>query len=530
MVFKFHFQRWLWRSTLIAIIIAMSPSDARADRAEALRALNTAKRLHSEGSYFRSARYAFAATEADGKLQAEAYSWITLGLVDAGLYQTASYFFIRTLQSGDRRATQRVLDRAEELILNVGGDLFRKYMIRHTFMSDYNESNRNSFLYSLGKDYLFKKKEKQAIQALSRITSSSGLWPFALQMRATAYALMGNPNQALSDFQECVQRSQHVSIRNTQLPSEVSQLVKEQNESMILELKHRCQAGVARVYFEKGQYADADRAYDEIDKESFVWADVIFEQAWNAFEKREYNRTLGKLISYQSQSLSFVFNPEVDVLRALSYLRLCYYNETNQIINRFNRKYEKIGVEVKRFVEANSKNLTRFYERGKSALYAPLHSTDDFNRMLNRFVRGTYFQNLVLSEKAVQAEWRAAQRFAVSEPGLPSVRRGFPAFLKVVLSWRNKTIRLLGGTFVKNSLLDYHSQLITAFENSAFIKLEMLKQAKQRLVNKRPQSSEKEKTYYSTRRENQLYWDFNGEFWLDEIGDYVFGLESSCGA
>ena len=31
-----------------------------------------------------------------------------------------------------------------------------------------------------------------------------------------------------------------------------------------------------------------------------------------------------------------------------------------------------------------------------------------------------------------------------------------------------------------------------------------------------------------SRRDDQYYWSFNGEFWNDELGDYVFGLESQC--
>jgi hypothetical protein len=31
------------------------------------------------------------------------------------------------------------------------------------------------------------------------------------------------------------------------------------------------------------------------------------------------------------------------------------------------------------------------------------------------------------------------------------------------------------------------------------------------------------------RRDDQLWWSFNGEFWTDELGDYVFALESECG-
>ena len=33
---------------------------------------------------------------------------------------------------------------------------------------------------------------------------------------------------------------------------------------------------------------------------------------------------------------------------------------------------------------------------------------------------------------------------------------------------------------------------------------------------------------YIQRNEKQYFWNFNGEFWADELGDYVFALKSEC--
>jgi Flp pilus assembly protein TadD len=60
--------------------------------------LAQARTLYREGSYFSAARYAFSATTGESdRADAEAYSWVMLGLARAGLYQAASYFFIWTL-------------------------------------------------------------------------------------------------------------------------------------------------------------------------------------------------------------------------------------------------------------------------------------------------------------------------------------------------------------------------------------------------------------------------------------------------
>jgi cytoplasmic iron level regulating protein YaaA (DUF328/UPF0246 family) len=87
--------------------------------------------------------------------------------------------------------------------------------------------------------------------------------------------------------------------------------------------------------------------------------------------------------------------------------------------------------------------------------------------------------------------------------------------------------------FVKNSLIDYHSQLISNFEKMAFIKLEMLKRAKDQLVYKNSPHKNGLRDWGNEkphRQDYQYYWSFNGEFWNDELGDYVFGLESQCGS
>ena len=87
---------------------------------------------------------------------------------------------------------------------------------------------------------------------------------------------------------------------------------------------------------------------------------------------------------------------------------------------------------------------------------------------------------------------------------------------------------------MKNSLIDHHSVLVADFEKISFIRLEMLSRAKDKLIRKTQNATaeEQERTrgvVRPTRKDNQMFWTFNGEFWNDELGDYIFGLESECG-
>lgn len=520
------------RKSLLALVMLFTCA-GQAFSAEQGVYLANARALYHEGQYFRSARYAFASIETNPETKSEAYSWIALGLSKAHLYNAATYFFIRTLQTGNNAAIRRVLTETQELFVRVGPDLLRKYLVRHTKYEDYDARNRAAFLYSLGKDALLAHDEALSIGYLNGIQSSSALWPFALELKATAHSILGESDKAVTDFKACVEDAGELT-RGLDSRS----FLFRQSLSDAEDLRARCMAGVARSYYEQNKFDDADRAYDRIQKSSLVWPDILFEQAWNAFARQEYNRTLGKLVSYKSPALSFVFNPEIDVLRAQSYLALCLYSDANDVINEFNGRYNRIGEEVKQFVESHANDLEAFYSEGHQALSGSIYINQNMRPMLNQFVRGPYFTSLVHNEIEIASELEGIRRFAVTNMGgraqASDPGRGFPGFLNQVLDWRKKSVHILGGMFVKNSLIDYHSQLVGNFEKMAFIKLEMLKRAKDQLIYKnQPALAHAGERGWGNqtphRKDYQYYWSFNGEFWNDEIGDYVFGLESQCG-
>jgi tetratricopeptide (TPR) repeat protein len=507
----------------LAIGLALA-SPALGDTPTPAQYLHDADTLYARGQYFESARYAFAAAEENDSAHAEAYARITLSLAKAGLPNSASYFFIRTLQSGDKTQIRRVLTGTEDLIAHVGGDLLRPYLIEYTKYEDYDLVNRSAYLYSLGKDALLRDALSDAVGYFSAISQRSQLYPYALQLRATAYAILKKDQQALGDFKACQDRAFDPLEA---LPDRAQDSKKRQAAREGDDLHSRCVAGEARTLYQMGRFDEAERVYDRIPKASFVWPDILFEQAWNAFGKQEYNRTLGKLVTYKSPALKFVYNSEVDVLRAQSYFALCLYSDVNGVVNEFHGKYDNLARDIKGFVEANRDHVTAFYDFGRDALKSSLYSQDLKFRMANRFVRSPYFQNLVASEREINREALGVRSFASLRGGTPG--RGFAGFLEHVLGWRIKVIRMLGGSFIRNSLIDYHDALIADLEKMGFIKIEMLRRAKDAIL-KRP-SPGMDRAWGNiepSRRDDQYYWTFNGEFWNDELGDYVFGLESQC--
>jgi hypothetical protein len=63
------------------------------------------------------------------------------------------------------------------------------------------------------------------------------------------------------------------------------------------------------------------------------------------------------------------------------------------------------------------------------------------------------------------------------------------------------------------------------------LKLELLSKKRDDLYSSEAKESEKRNRGNESninQKSNQYFFDFNGSFWADELGDYSFGLSSQC--
>jgi tetratricopeptide (TPR) repeat protein len=501
------------------------------------------RRAFESGQYFTAARIAYndAHRSALASEKAMSYAWATESLVHAGLDQAAVYFFIRTLQFQDRAASRRVLELTSFFIDRAGPDLLKKFLFKYTRPEDYSPGARNAYHLARAKDRLLHGDYAAAIESAGRVQPGHSLHPLAMQIRGSAELMSNKPREALRDFEICEgaagQRSPagpgtiEERLRREQ-PGAVTAKWIELMKNAGSDLRARCIANQARVLYELGRFEEADRMYGRIPKSSFVWTDTLFEHAWNSYAREEYNRALGKLVSYRSPILRFSFNSEVDVLMAQSYLALCLYDDAARIVSDFNTRAGPLAVEVKGFVSRNPDDARPFFALGREALKDRLHSDRLLHRFLNRFVRSPYFEALSLSQDRVLSEKIAIERLDGAKPGASTgTKSGFPGFLNEALDWRTRTIQALGGTFVRNSMVDYHQVLISDLEKMQFMKIDILSRQKERLMAPESALASERRRGNRTpvRRDDQHLWSFNGEFWNDELGDYVFALDSECG-
>lgn len=482
-------------------------------------------KFEKRSQYYQAARYYFQALQRarTENQKAFAYASISNALVAQGLHQAASYFFLKALASGNDRIIRQALQGTQVLIDNVGGVLFKKYALKYTKEDQYPQGQRDYFLYFLAQEHLLNQRPNDVIRVVNGMDDNFANYPEALFLRGTAQLMIGYPEGGVNDFKACAKIA------------DSSKYTKGDTDSEIREMRNRCIAGVARGYYQAKDYVSADNWYEQVEIQSMVWPQIQYERAWTAIARGDYNRALGRLVTYKSPGLAWFHESEVEMLRAISFLQMCIYDDVEKESKDFMAKYGKVGQDMKAILDqsksGSNTSTIRMFQRGLEAMNNKVQSEDPMHQVMNRFVRSPYFVALAQTGGKVRKEFNYLN--GIGDAG----RRGLGGFLRDILSWRWQTAQEAGGIFVRDRLSTEYKTLLANVSTIDIVKLEMLRRSRSQVEQMSKNLNEGQDVWGNKKRgslgrppvgNNQYFWDFNGEFWADELGDYTFAMRPEC--
>jgi tetratricopeptide (TPR) repeat protein len=483
--------------------------------------------LYRQGRYYESARYFFQAAlrRVSAEQKAVAYARVANALTMQGMYESASYFYLKAIGSGFDEAIPIALQSTQKLVENLGGGMFKKYILKYTRLDQYPADQKDYYLYYLSLEHLLDNRAGGALNSAMKIGQDFAYYPQVLFVRGTAKLMLNRVQEGVEDFTRCTEMVNSMKYKYYHA-GKSTQYERE-------DLYNRCLAGVARGHYQGRNYAEADRWYSKIKIESVVWPQVLYERAWNFVAQGEYNRALGKLVTYKAPVLEWFMDSEVELLRTLSYLQMCLYGDVNSEVNYFVKRYAQLGLEVKTMLEdtqnGTQEDFNKLYALGINSLRRGTFSKDRMTQFMNRFIRAPYFARISQTDVSTERELEYLKDQRNSN------KLGLGGFLVEVLAWRRLMARKLGGAFIRERLDTEYRALLKNVQTIDIIKLEMLRRAKRKVENNFVNETSDEfgnpKRGSLGRpkvRDDQYFWDFNGEFWIDELGDYVFALRPEC--
>jgi len=369
------------------------------------------------------------------------------------------------------------------------------------------KSKSPNIRYILAKRLLHNEKYVEALNVLGEVTPDHPSSPFIYNIRATILSSLGKNSESIGQFKECIKESE----------SQSAEVKGWHHKEQLIVNKDSCLAGIARAHFAAGDYKQAELSYLDISKDSFVWPEILYEEAWTSYYLNNFNRTLGKLVSYKAPVFDFIFKPEIDVLNAMSYMKMCLFEDAKKSADSFYEEYLNPARELRALVLKNGKDYRYYYELMADHESGKLAAQPIVDRVLKSIRKDSAYIEIKGSISGAVAELNAVK----GRTGSASLISN----LKVVVDDYRKIL----GSYVRSGMVSKYAELYSAFQYMSYIKLETLAQRKERLYHSEDVPGKKRgDVKYIERNDKQYFWTFNGEFWADELGDYVFALRSEC--
>ncbi len=251
---------------------------------------------------------------------------------------------------------------------------------------------------------------------------------------------------------------------------------------------------LARLYYETGEFAVADRLYREIETPIIDQARHLLERAWVHYRMGRPETAMGYLYAFRAPAYKSFFTPEYYILKSFIYKSVCHYEKALQVIQEFDRHYGTA--------------LTAIHTRARINNNPTLLSV-----IINLEHIKAAWEFLTLLEKEHQ------QVAAISDPDMRDyLDRIYMLQITKTKSDFKKSVRIAYEEMADDLLKYEEESHLVAYE----IGLDMVQRVQQyhyREQNGNPTHPNRDRT---------IVYPFQGEFWSHELDDYQVTLVDKC--
>jgi hypothetical protein len=398
------------------------------------------------------------------------------------------------------------LKRLEDLLYYTGIELLEDY--DSSLLMKYPTSSTR---FILARQALQQKRYKQALELFSKIHPDHRYYPEGKLLEAQVYDQTNKTKERGEAYDACQASAEK------QEGSAKTEKIKRYYR-MVYEI---CLVNKARHYFKIEEYKESLDAYNKIPKESYKWPYLLLEKAWVYYQMGDYNRALGLLTTYKSPLLDTYFFPEAEYLAALSYFRLCLYEDSLTIINQFYQVYRPRFQQLDAVLKKNRNSQNYFY----NLMFKPgdeLKNQEEFvKQIMTRMKKQTRFS---LDFNAIYKINQEMKRLEQNEK--PAIKAKLIPHLSEV---KDNMVSKINYN-AKTDIFQFLDSIPFLSQELFKLNLEIISRKKDLVYSNKKLIADRSRGDLSNvkRDKFEYFWTFQGAFWADELGDYSMGLKSNC--
>jgi tetratricopeptide (TPR) repeat protein len=431
-------------------------------------------------------------------------------LMELKMYQVAAFQFVDVIRKGGSKYVKQAIEKLTFAADALGDDTMLNYAISKVQLENFPAQNRDIIYYRLGEIKMKNNKFGEAADLFSKVAGGS------------RYHSQSQFNRGLA-FLEANRTSDAMRIFKDLLASRATSPVNDTN-------RVAAELAIARTYYQAQDWENAIEAYRAVPRDNEAWHDSLFESSWAMLRAAKFRSALSNFQSLHSTYYEDFYLPESLLLRAIVYLYICKYDEMDKVLVLFEKTYGPIRSSLGQFMLANKDSVSYYNELER----ASNHRQD--KKMAGSLKIPYSVARSILDEGDVKRSLSYMKMLAAEKSKIDSMpkvaRSSFGLYANKILANRAKNTKIAIGDMVKVHLIGVRTELKDLFEQAGFIRYEMINGRKETLKKKiagkalEQVDEQVDRTFFV--QNGYEYWPFEGEYWLDEIGNYHYLGKQSC--
>lgn len=291
--------------------------------------------------------------------------------------------------------------------------------------------------------------------------------------------------------------------------------------------------GQARVYYQKKDFEKAVDLYREIPRDTTQWHDSLFERSWAMLRIAKFRSALSNFHTLHSTYYKDFYLPETLLMRSIVYLYICRWDEMEKTLDLFDRVYKPMHKSVFDIISQDQTDEFYFTEI-KKVSQALKEKADKNPETRNPYV----LLRQVLKEGDIQKNLKYLTRLE-QEQSIINKLSGKWQKSTIGVYAKKRMMRRMANTksevsrLVQKHLRFLRSDLRRLIEEADFLKLELVTGQKEAVRKTIAGKGIQENVAQQSGREffvqnGYEYWPFQGEYWLDELGNYHYVGVQNC--
>jgi predicted negative regulator of RcsB-dependent stress response len=431
-------------------------------------------------------------------------------LIELKLHQAAVFQLVEVIRDKNSKYTRQAIEKLSIAADALGDETLLNYAVSRVEIGKIPANQKDMIYFRLGEIQLKNRQFEKAIEQFNQVRPQSRYYPRAQFGKGLALLEAKKPKEAYPVFQNMYK------LRSK------SGVIDDYRVSAII--------AMARAAYQAEEWERAVQIYRLVPRDHELWHDALFEMSWALLRAAKFRSVLSNFQSLHSSYYENYYLAESLLLRSIVYLFICKYDEMDKVLDLFDRTYNPMTNQISNFIKSNKD---------------PLKFTVELEKARNLLVEGKQESlrlpvsalKFALSEGDVKSALFYIERINIEKKTLEETpefaNSAFLRYANKVLNNRIKNTRISLGEMVKSHLQFLKDDLQELYEQAGFIRYEMINGKKESLKKKIAGTSLPKQIDEDNARDFYIqngfeYWPFDGEFWLDEIGNFHYLGKQSC--